>query len=76
MGSDAPEGRDEDLQSGNQVTLSLSPDSREETTRLFRGLAEGGEVTMDLQDTFWNAYYGSLTDRFGVNWMVNYEAEG
>ena len=41
------------------------------TRRLFAALAEGGKVTMELQDMFWGAYFGSLTDKFGVQWMVN-----
>ncbi len=41
----------------------------------FLALAEGGTVTMDLQDMFWGAYFGALTDRFGVQWMVNCTAK-
>ena len=40
---------------------------------LFAKLSDGGNVTMPLQDTFWGAYFGMWTDRFGVNWMVNYD---
>jgi PhnB protein len=36
-------------------------------------LSEGGNVTMPLQDTFWGAYFGMWTDKFGINWMVNYD---
>lgn len=57
---------------GNNFHISINPDSREETERLFRGLALGGTITMDLQDTFWNSYFGMLTDKFGINWMVNF----
>ncbi|MBN8464365.1 MAG: hypothetical protein J0M01_16380 [Dechloromonas sp.] len=39
--------------------------------RLFHALAAGGEIDMPLQNMFWGAYFGSLTDRFGIRWMVN-----
>ena len=73
MGSDAPEGFGFRVNQGNNVYVMLSPDSKEETTRLFQALSEGGTVEMDLQDTFWNAYYGSCKDRFGVHWMLNFQ---
>lgn len=50
----------------------LSPDTKEETTRLFKALSEGGTGEMELADTFWNAYYGSCKDKFGVQWMFNF----
>jgi PhnB protein len=58
---------------GNNVHISLEPDSKKETRRLFNLLSEGGKVTMELQDMFWGAYYGSCTDKFGVQWMFNFE---
>ncbi len=39
--------------------------------QVFNDLAKGGVVTMPLQDTFWGARYGKLTDRFGIHWMFN-----
>ena len=56
---------------GNNVYISLHPDTRKETERLFRSLREGGNVEMELQDMFWGDYYGSLKDKFGVAWMFN-----
>jgi len=41
------------------------------TKRIFDALSAGGKVTMELQDMFWGAYYGSFTDKYGINWMVN-----
>lgn len=73
MGSDAPEGFGFKVNPGNNVYIMLSPDSKEETTRLFKALSEGGVVEMDLADTFWNAYYGSCKDKFGVQWMFNFQ---
>lgn len=71
MGTDAPETMGFDVNFGNNVHISLEPDTREETRKLFDALSEGGRITMELQEMFWGAYYGSCTDKFGVQWMVN-----
>lgn len=71
MATDAPESLGMKVNSGNQVHINLEPDTRAEAERLFNALLEGGKVGMPLQDMFWGAYFGSLTDRYGVCWMVN-----
>jgi len=71
MGTDAPESMGFQLNFGNNVHINLEPDTKEETKRLFDALSVGGTVTMELQDMFWGAYYGSCTDRYGVQWMFN-----
>ena len=71
MGTDAAEYMGRALNQGNNVYISLHPDSRAEADRLFAALAEGGTVEMPLQEMFWGDYYGSLLDQFGVQWMVN-----
>jgi PhnB protein len=71
MGTDAPESMGFNVNKGNNVNINLEPDTKPEADRLFKGLSEGGVVTMELQDVFWGAYFGSCTDKFGVNWMVN-----
>lgn len=70
MGTDAPESMGFRIQAGNNMYINLHPDTRVETKRIFDALAVGGTVEMPLQDMFWGDYYGSLTDRFGVKWMV------
>ncbi|MBU8882546.1 VOC family protein [Flavobacteriaceae bacterium JJC] len=72
MGSDTMPGM-HDHKAGNNISLSINTDSKEEAERLFNGLSEGGNVTMPLADTFWGAYFGMWTDKFGINWMVNYD---
>jgi PhnB protein len=74
MGTDAPESMGFKLNIGNNVHISLEPGSKAETKRLFEALSDGGKVTMDLQDMFWGEYYGSCTDKFGVQWMLNFES--
>lgn len=74
MGSDTGGEWAPPLATGNNVHLSISTDSREEADRIFNALAEGGKITMPLADTFWGDYFGMLTDRFGINWMMSYNA--
>ena len=71
MGTDAPESMGFKLNPGNNVYINLEPDTRAETDRLFAALGQGGKVESPLQDMFWGAYWGSLADRFGVQWMFN-----
>lgn len=71
MGTDAPETMGFNVNFGNNVHISIEPDTRAETKKLFEALSAGGKITMDLQDMFWGAYFGSCTDKFGVQWMVN-----
>ena len=56
---------------GTNVYLNIDCESVEEIDRLFGALGAGGTVSMPLQDTFWGARFGMLTDPFGINWMFN-----
>lgn len=76
MGTDAPESMGFKVNMGNNVHINLEPDSKEEADKLFKALATDGKVTMPLQDMFWGAYYGSCTDKYGVQWMVNVTSSG
>ena len=71
MGSDIPTGFGPPVVEGNNFSVSIGTESREQTDDLFAKLSEGGRVTMPLADMFWGAYFGSCTDRFGINWMVS-----
>lgn len=73
MGTDAPKEMGFTVEKGNNMHINLEPNSREEALRIFNALAEGGKVIQPMQDMFWGAYYGSLTDQFGINWMVNFQ---
>jgi len=76
MGTDACPEMGFKLTMGDNVQLSLSPDSRGEAERLFAALSAGGSVQMPLSEQFWGALFGSCTDRFGVKWMVNFPLKG
>jgi len=76
MGTDAPESMGFTVTQGNNVHICLMPETREESDRLFTALSDGGKVEMPMQDMFWGDYYGSFTDKFGINWMINCSAQG
>ncbi|HEU4751933.1 MAG TPA: VOC family protein [Armatimonadota bacterium] len=73
MASDAPPDRYEKPQG---IWVSLHPETPAEAERIFHALAEGGDVMMPIQKTFWAERFGMVTDRFGIPWMVNCEAAG
>ncbi len=71
MGTDAPESMGFHVNIGNNVQINLEPDTRAETKRLFKALSAGGKITMELQTMFWGSYYGTCTDKYGIQWMFN-----
>jgi len=73
MGSDAAGEWGGNTIAGNNIALSINTESQEEADRVFNGLSAGGTVTMPMNKTFWGAYFGMFTDKFGINWMVNYD---
>ena len=70
-GTDAPESMGFHLTPGDNVNIMLQPDSRADADRLLKALSDGGKVDMPLQEMFWGDYFGQLTDKFGIHWMVN-----
>ncbi len=72
MASDTLEAFGQQLVQGNNVYISVHPSTKEEADRIFSALSEGGEVEMQIADQPWGDYYGSLKDKFGTLWMVNY----
>lgn len=73
MATDAVGEHAEKFIEGNNISLSISADSKEEADKIFNGLSAGGDITMPLSDTFWGAYFGMCKDKFGISWMVNYD---
>ncbi|WP_101297093.1 VOC family protein [Halegenticoccus soli] len=76
MGSDILESQEHELVVGNNTYISLHVDSKEEADRLFAALSEGGEAEMEMADMPWGDYWGSFSDRFGVQWMISYTYSG
>ena len=73
MGSDCPEGFGPKLETGNNFSVSISADSKEEADRIYKGLSEGGTSTMPMGDAPWGSYFGMLQDKFNINWMVSFD---
>ena len=72
MASDSLESLGQKLTQGNNVYISVHPESKEEADRIFNALSAGGTIEMPIADQPWGDYYGSFKDKFGVLWMVNY----
>lgn len=72
MATDALESMGHKLTMGNNFSLSVETESKDEANKVFKGLSKGGNVTMPQADTFWGSYFGMVTDKFGVQWMVSY----
>lgn len=73
MGTDALESMGQKISFGNNSYVCISPESREQADKFFNGLADGGKVEMGMSDTFWGAYFGTVADKFGVQWMINFD---
>lgn len=73
MGTDALESMGQSITAGNNFYLSVSPESEAQAEELFNKLSDGGQITMPLDKAFWGAYFGMLVDKFGIQWMINYD---
>lgn len=72
MGTDMLESMGHKLVIGNNTTINLEPDTKEETERLFQMLSEGGSGIVPLSQQFWGALWGCCLDKYGIRWMFNY----
>ncbi|MET3029227.1 VOC family protein [Flavobacterium sp. UW10123] len=72
MGSDT-HPRYGDVGFGDNFSVSVNAESREEADKIFNGLSAGGKVEMPMNDTFWGSYFGMFKDKFGINWMVSFD---
>jgi len=72
MGTDVPESRGK-VNHGTGMSISINTESEQETRDLFEKLSKGGHVEMPLDKMFWGALFGMFTDKFGIQWMVNYD---
>ena len=72
MATDALESMGHKVTFGNNFYIAIHTDCREEADKLFNGLSEGGETEMPMADQFWGDYFGSLVDKFNVQWMIGF----
>ncbi|MCC7520274.1 MAG: VOC family protein [Flavobacteriaceae bacterium] len=73
MGSDTPESLGKHNENENRSKISISAESKEEADRLFNGLSAGGQIEMPISDSLWGSYFGMLRDKFGFEWMVDFD---
>ena len=74
MGADVSGGWGSKNVVGNNISISITAQSEADANKFFNGLSSGGKVTMPLNKTFWGAYFGMLTDKYGINWLVSHDA--
>jgi PhnB protein len=74
MGSDSSEAFGHATVTGNNYSISINAKSKAEADKLYNGLSAGGKATMPMSKTFWGAYFGMFTDKFGIQWMVNFDS--
>ena len=73
MANDVPESMGRTNENENRSKIVISAESKEEADKLFNGLSAGGQIEMPIADSPWGSYFGMFTDKFGINWMVNYD---
>lgn len=75
MGTDTVSAMGQELRMGNNFQIAIEPDSAEEAEQLFASLSDGGTVSMPLSRTSWAEKHGSCTDRFGIQWLIDYTGD-
>lgn len=73
MGSDVPSFMGQVNESENRSKIVVNADTKEEADRLFNGLSSGAEVEVPINSSPWGSYFGMLRDKYGIEWMVNFE---
>ena len=75
MGTDAVKSMGQSVAAGTNSSIIVSTDTRQEADKFFHGISQGGKVTVPLADMFWGDYFGAVTDKFGVQWMISHRAQ-
>ena len=73
MGSDNADGFGPPVTVGNKFSISINTDSKASADTFFNKLSAGGNGYMPMSNTFWGSYFGMLSDKFGINWMVSFD---
>lgn len=73
MGSDSPAALGTHNEQETRSKISITAESKEEADKLFHGLSAGGQVEMPIQDSPWGSYFGMFRDKFGIEWMVDFD---
>ena len=75
MGNDVPSFMGKVNEQENRSKISVSAESREEADNIFNGLSAGGSVEVPMADSPWGSYFGMFRDKYGIEWMVDYDAK-
>ena len=73
MGNDVPESMGPVNENENRSKISISAESREEANKFFSGLSAGGNIEVPIDDSPWGSYFGMFRDKFGIEWMVDFD---
>ncbi len=73
MANDVPEHMGRTNENENRSKIAISAESKEEADKLFNGLSAGGQVEMSIQDSPWGSYFGMFRDKYGIEWMVDFD---
>jgi PhnB protein len=74
IANDVPENMGRVNENENRSKISLSAESREEADRIFNGLSAGGDIEVPIADSPWGSYFGMLRDKFGIEWIVDFDS--
>lgn len=75
MGNDVPEVLGRTNENENRSKIVVNVESREEADRVYSGLSDGGMVEMPIADSPWGSYFGMFRDRYGIEWMIEYDPQ-
>lgn len=75
MGNDVPEIMGQVNENENRSKIAISAETHEEAEKLFNGLSEGGNIEMPLAESPWGSYFGMFRDKFGIEWMVDFDSK-
>lgn len=73
MANDVPEILGRVNENENRSKISIRAESKEEADKLFNGLSAGGEIEMPITDSPWGSYFGMFRDKYGIEWMVEFD---
>ena len=74
MANDIPEIMGRVNENENRSKISVSAESKEEADKIFNGLSAGGTVEMPIADSFWGSYFGMFRDKYGIEWMIDFDS--
>ena len=75
MANDVPKSMGQVNENENRSKISISAESREEADKLFNGLSVGGQIEMPISDSPWGSYFGMFRDKYGIEWMVEFDSK-